>query len=133
MYTRKLHFTIIDDDNVYQLILKKTLEKHELSASILQFYNGEEAMEYFKVHAPADTILPDIILLDINMPYMNGWQFLEAFESLYKDGAYRPSIHVVSSSPAREDIEMAELYSRVKSYIVKPVTRETIISIATSH
>lgn len=120
---------IIDDDQVYQLILKKTFEKSMVAKTVLQFYNGEEAIDYFKTGNTPVEELPEILLVDINMPYMNGWQFLEALDTLSFATQYQPRIHIVSSSPACEDIEMAHQFKRVTSYIVKPITRDKIANI----
>ncbi|GGH78852.1 CheY-like chemotaxis protein [Filimonas zeae] len=127
---KSLRFAIIDDDQVYQLILKKTFEKSQPAHSLMQFYNGEEAIDFLKANTsnPVQS-LPEILLLDINMPFMNGWQFLEALENLPIAGSYKPVIHIISSSPATEDIEMAGQYKRVSSYIVKPVTKEVLTGI----
>jgi CheY-like chemotaxis protein len=127
---KSFRFAIIDDDQVYQLILKKTFEKSQPFHSLLQFYNGEEAIDFLKANSAAPIQeLPEILLLDINMPFMNGWQFLEALETLSIAGAYKPVIHIISSSPATEDIERASQYKRVSSYIVKPVTKEVLTGI----
>lgn len=127
---KSFRFAIIDDDQVYQLILKKTFEKSQPFHSLLQFYNGEEAIDFLKANSAAPIQeLPEILLLDINMPFMNGWQFLEALETLSIAGTYKPVIHIISSSPATEDIEMASQYKRVSSYIVKPVTKEVLTGI----
>lgn len=130
MHENSIRFAIIDDDQVYQLILKKTFEKSHPTQSLLQFYNGEEAIDYLKNNSSKPVSeLPDVLLLDINMPFMNGWQFLDALEALPNAAEYHPVIHIISSSPATDDIEMANQYTRVSSYIIKPVTKEVLASI----
>lgn len=130
MHEKTFRFAIIDDDQVYQLILKKTFEKSHPTQALLQFYNGEEAFEFLKDNSSnLASNLPDVLLLDINMPFMNGWQFLDALETLPNAGNYHPVIYIISSSPATEDIEMANQYTRVANYIIKPVTKDVLSSI----
>ncbi|BAV04192.1 Response regulator receiver domain-containing protein [Filimonas lacunae] len=129
MLEKPYRLGIIDDDQVYQLILKKTFERTQPGKSVLQFFNGEEAIDFFKSCTIPVHELPDVLLVDINMPYMNGWQFLEALELLSFAHEYNPDIHIISSSPANEDIALAHQYRRVTSYIVKPITKDKLASI----
>ncbi|MBN9386143.1 MAG: response regulator [Chitinophagaceae bacterium] len=115
---------IIDDDEIYQLVMRRTIEQTGVIGSILQFYDGEEALNYFKEKQDTPEGLPDLILLDINMPFMDGWQFLDEFVKIpFKEG-YRRKIHIISSSSTSEDINKAKGYSIVSGYHVKPITKD---------
>lgn len=114
---------IIDDDKIYQLVMKRTIEHTGLIKSVLQFYDGEEAIGYFKEKQEDTAELPELILLDINMPFMNGWQFLDEFIKLNFKNQYKSTIFIVSSSSTTEDINKAKEYSVVSGYQVKPITR----------
>jgi two-component system chemotaxis response regulator CheY len=114
---------IIDDDQIYQLVMKKTIEQTGLVKSILQFYDGEEAIGYFREKFEAIEDLPQLILLDINMPFMNGWQFLDEFIKIDFKHDYKSTIFIVSSSSTSEDMNKAKEYSVVSGYHVKPITR----------
>jgi CheY-like chemotaxis protein len=115
---------IIDDDHVYQLVMKRTIEHTGLIRSVLQFYDGEEALGFFKAKHEIVGELPELILLDINMPFMNGWQFLDEFIKIEFDKAYKSTIFIVSSSSTSEDMNKAKEYSVVSGYHVKPITRD---------
>src|SRR6266487_4242115 len=113
---------IIDDDMVYQITTKKILEKINGAKKILIFSHGEEAFQYLsKVVADKDA-LPDIILLDVNMPYMDAWQFLEAYRKLKPLLAKQITIYIISSSVSDSDIERAKSMEDVKDYLIKPIS-----------
>ncbi len=114
---------IIDDDQIYQLVMKRTIEQTGLVKSILQFYDGEEAIGYFREMYEVIEALPELILLDINMPYMNGWQFLDEFIKIDFKKEYKLTIFIVTSSSTAEDMNKAKQYSVVTGYHVKPITK----------
>ena len=115
---------IIDDDQIYQLVMKRTIEQTGLVKSILQFYDGEEAINYFKNKYEAIDALPQLILLDINMPYMNGWQFLDEFIKIDFNKNYKLTIFIVTSSSTTEDMMKARQYHVVTGYHIKPITKD---------
>jgi CheY-like chemotaxis protein len=92
--------------------------------SVLQFYDGEEALSYFREKQATTEMLPGLILLDINMPYMDGWQFLDEFIKIPFKGDYRRTIFIVTSSSTSEDLTKASQYSEVSGYHVKPITKD---------
>jgi len=115
---------IVDDDNMYQMILKYQMLKVNKELYVQSFANGRPAMELL-TQLP-DTELPDIILLDINMPTMDGWQFLAACEQLPEERLNRSVIYMISSSLDTRDKERALASRFVKEYICKPVTAEQL-------
>ena len=115
---------IIDDDQIYQLVMRRTIEQSGAIESILQFYDGEEAINYFKQRHNSLEGLPDLIFLDINMPFMDGWQFLDEFIKIPFRGDYKKTIVIISSSSTTEDINKAKNYSVVSGYHVKPITKD---------
>src|SRR5690348_9368550 len=115
---------IIDDDQIYQLVMKRTIEQSGMVKNIMQFYDGEEAIGYFKEKYESIEVLPELILLDINMPYMNGWQFLDEFIKIGFKKEYKLTIFIVTSSTTAEDMKRAKEYSIVTGYHVKPVTKD---------
>jgi CheY-like chemotaxis protein len=70
---------IIDDDEIYQLFTKKSILRINDRYEILSYINGRDAMQGLQQRLDAKSEMPDLILLDINMPVMDGWQFMEAF------------------------------------------------------
>ncbi|MDR3716354.1 MAG: response regulator [Puia sp.] len=116
---------IIDDDEIYQLVMKRTIEQSGLVKSVLQFYDGEEAIYFFKEKQTSTGMLPEMILLDLNMPYMNGWQFLDEFLKIEFEKDYKLSIFIVTSSSTTEEIDRAKDYSIVSGYHIKPISKDT--------
>ena len=115
---------LIDDDNIYQFTARKILESTGLAKHIQSFYNGREAITYFKDDSNLiSETFPDVIFLDINMPVMNGWEFLEEYQELYGNFPKPVVVYVVSSSIDSYDMKKSREYKGVSDYIVKPVTR----------
>jgi CheY-like chemotaxis protein len=113
---------VIDDDMIYQFAVKLNLKQLKLADSVLCFSNGEVAKIYLIENSNNHDALPDVILLDINMPIMDGWDFLDWFSG-YKDQLCKViPIFMVSSSIDWRDIEKAKGYKEVVDYISKPLT-----------
>lgn len=123
---------IVDDDQIYQLVMKRTMEQSGYVKSILQFYDGEEAIGYFKEQFESKDALPELLLLDINMPYMNGWQFLDEFIKIKFSHDYKLTIFVVTSSTTQEDRNKADEYSIVSGYHIKPITKDKFVEMLES-
>lgn len=113
---------LIDDDNIYQYTARVILESTGLAKQIHSFYNGSEAITYFRDEKNLDT-LPDVIFVDINMPVMNGWEFLEEYHKLYAMLPKSIAVYVVSSSVDSSDMQKSRSYKAVNDYLVKPVNR----------
>lgn len=113
---------IIDDEEIIQFIVKTIL--HDLNNEIvtLSYGNGEEALAAFK--ETDEEHLPDVILLDINMPVMGGWQFLDEFIKL--KFRKKIAIYILSSSTAPDDKMRSKVYKDIIGYINKPIEADTI-------
>jgi two-component system, chemotaxis family, chemotaxis protein CheY len=115
---------LVDDDKIFQLTASKTLMSIQAANKVLQFENGEDALVYLRQNSGSSESLPDFIFLDINMPMVDGWMFLDDF-SILKDHLAKPvKIFMVSSSIDPRDMTRAKSHGAVSDYIVKPVTRE---------
>lgn len=88
------------------------------------FSDGEEAIEFFEANTKSTDKLPDVVFLDINMPIMDGWDFLEEYVKLKPSIEKKITIYVVSSSVHPEDIERATKISEVSDYLIKPVSAD---------
>ena len=119
----KKQILLIDDDPIMNLINSKIVENIKPGAIIKSFKNGREALD----HLYQDKEHYYFILLDINMPVMNGWQFLDQFK-VRKD-EFNTDIHILSSSIDESDRLKASEYSCVKSYLVKPLHEKMLTGI----
>lgn len=120
---------LIDDDDIYQFLLKKELRHTNLVERIHLFSDGRKALDFFKENKDDAEMLPDVIFLDINMPIMNGWRFLEEFRAIQPSINKTMTIYMVSSSFDDRDIKRSREYSEVSDYIIKPVKRTSLISV----
>lgn len=112
---------IIDDDEIYQLFTKKSILRLRNDINILSYINGRDAMVDLKAKLELAAPFPDLILLDINMPVMDGWQFMEAFLPIKALVNKEIKIYIVSSSIAPSDKEKAAAYPSITGYISKPM------------
>ena len=111
---------IIDDDPIFVLLFKKIIEKSERFNKVQNFPDGQFAIEeLLKIHQEG-SVLPDIIFLDLNMPNIDGWQFLEEIQK--HNFINKLNIYIVSSSIDSNEIERAKQYQCVKNFISKPIT-----------
>ncbi|WP_339714220.1 response regulator [uncultured Kriegella sp.] len=112
---------IIDDDSIYRFTMAKTLESTKLPVDIMVFSDGEEALNFILANLGKDSELPDVIFLDIDMPVMDGFQFMEAYMKVKNNVGKHIAIFMVSSSLDPRDIAKANKISAISDYIVKPV------------
>jgi CheY-like chemotaxis protein len=120
-------FIVIDDDEFNNKICSVTLEKIAKDADVKTFQNPLEGFDHIATeYAGLDNDATAILFLDINMPVMNGWEFLERFEELEPDTKKRIKIYILSSSVDKRDIEKAKADKNVVHYLIKPLTKETI-------
>lgn len=112
---------IVDDDSIFVFVLKKLLEKNGNFGKMIDFKNGNDAID---ILFSKESQLPCVILLDLNMPIIDGWQFLDQLEdSVLKD---QLNVYIMSSSIDRTDIEKSKNYSIVKDFISKPVNADKL-------
>lgn len=110
---------IIDDDPIYTFAVQKLLKMNNFSSHQIVFKNGKEALEGLTTLQNKNNQLPDVILLDINMPIMDGWEFLDA----YKTKCFNKNIpiFITSSSIDIIDVQKAKNNTMVTDYISKPL------------
>ena len=125
---------LIDDDDIYHFVMKKIIEKLKLKylKKILNFGDGEEALEFITNNISNHSELPNMILLDINMPIMDGWQFMDEYIRLKPRIGKKITIYMVSSSTDVEDINHAKRISEISDYLIKPVTPEQLENMVNS-
>ncbi|MBT1700683.1 response regulator [Fulvivirgaceae bacterium PWU4] len=117
---------IIDDDPMASFYIKRLAELGELADIITIYDKARGAVDYLLHHRQTVEHLPDVILLDIYMPELDGWGFLQEFAKI-KDQLAKPiEIYIISSSGHLKDINRANSIPEVKAYIQKPVTKEKL-------
>ena len=124
MNDSKPQVLLIDDDQVYLFAATKTIEATGLAGTVEVCTNGLDALEYLNRIIVSSGKLPDIIFIDINMPVMDGWEFLEEYKTLSARINNNIRIYILSSSVDKNDIMRSKDYSSVIEYVVKPVYKE---------
>ncbi|MBA0883734.1 response regulator [Flavobacterium undicola] len=115
---------IIDDDKLSIKLMSMLISKNNFCEEIVSFHNPQTALDELKSNATNPSKLPDVILLDLNMPVLDGWQFLDEFTLI--SFAKKIVVFIVSSSIDPCDLEMAKNYPIVKDYIIKPLSSEKL-------
>ncbi|RZK56522.1 MAG: response regulator [Pedobacter sp.] len=125
MLDSKINLLVIDDDDINIFIIKKIVEKTGYDIDMVAKSNGQLAIDYVN-----DTLannvdkFPNLILIDINMPVMNGWEFVEAYSTI--SGTPESDLYILSSSVYENDIEKTKSYSNVNGFISKPLSIERL-------
>lgn len=120
--------SIIDDDQFFQYNTKLILEESGFIDNILQFPDGEEAINYFLSHKNETDKIPDLVFLDLNMPYLDGWQFLDEFTAnTFKKPLI--TIYICTSSNSRFDQERFATYENLQGYLLKPISKNEVITV----
>lgn len=112
---------IVDDDKVYRFTVQRAIELQKLARKILIFEDGEQALQFMIDNVGNSTDLPDVIFLDINMPIMDGFQFMEEYVKLKPRIGKQITVYMVSSSTDPKDIDRAKSISEISDYLIKPI------------
>ncbi len=115
---------LIDDDGIFQYLTCKVIEDTKLVEQICLFENGHTAIETIRDKIEKKAVLPEIILLDLSMPIMDGWDFLDELRLIRPLIDSEIIIYIVSSTISPKDIQRVNSYSEVKDYVIKPITRQ---------
>lgn len=121
----------IDDDAITLMLCKTTIRKAEFSKEVITAYNGQEAIEYYNElilnHSTKDNKeYPQIIFLDLNMPILGGWEFLDDFMNLFYEKFSDTKVVILSSTVDPKDKERARKYPIVIDFFSKPITKEIL-------
>jgi CheY-like chemotaxis protein len=121
----------VDDDPITLMLCKKVIEKAEFSKEIITASNGEDALKYFDtIKTNNEDNFPQLMFLDLNMPIMGGWEFLDAFtDENYTSFFPKLKVIVLSSTIDPKDIEKSRSYPMVINFLSKPITKEMLQSI----
>ncbi len=120
-------FIVIDDDALNNKICTVCIEKIDKDADVITFTDPAEGFAYVSTeYARTDHTHNVTLFLDINMPALNGWEWLDLFDKLDEKIKARVKIYILSSSVDKRDMERAKLNKYVVYYLIKPLTRESI-------
>ena len=122
---------LIDDSETDNFIHTRRFNKMEAADRVVVRKDGRAGLEYFQSLADGDR--PDLLFLDINMPVMDGWGFLDGYQSLPDDCRARVTIVMLTSSVGDTDHSRAETYSVIDGNVAKPLTESKIRDIVTAH
>lgn len=122
--TKQREVLLIDDDTIFVFLLETKLKQEEHQLKMKVCAEGQAGVRYIKDHLEKASF-PDVIIIDLNMPVLDGWGVLEEFKGINIQ-KYDIDIYVMSSSISPYDIEKVMQYSFVKNYLVKPLSEEQI-------
>jgi CheY-like chemotaxis protein len=123
------HITLIEDNPIDVFINTKVIEQAELGETISSFPSARPALDYLKDSEEKNLELPELIILDIRMPDMDGFEFLEAFAQFSDVVTQSVKIMMLSSSIDLEDELKARSFASVIDFICKPLTKDKLLSV----
>jgi CheY-like chemotaxis protein len=122
----------VDDDPITLMLCKKVIERISFAVEIVTAQNGEEALDYFKkmkteINNGNQIEFPKLTLLDLNMPVMNGWEFLGAYvKNGFQDVFNSTQFIILSSTIDPQDVNKSKTYPMVIDFLSKPITKQML-------
>lgn len=136
MYKLK-NILLVDDDEITNYINSDLIESCGIAEKISIVLNGKEALEYIEKAQTSNDgsyVVPDLIFLDINMPVMNGFQFLENYHYMHGASKLSTIVTMLTTSLIKDEVSRAlSMENIVKGYIEKPLTKEVVMQIYETH
>lgn len=121
-------WAIVDDDTIFQYSIRRLINQMDSQVKIIPYFDGTEFLEFLKSHSVGE-FLPTEVLMDINMPLMDAWGFLDELEQmqLHEEMPFR--IHLMTSSISSRDRKLYEEKDYLGYYLIKPISEDQILKI----
>lgn len=123
---------VIDDNSINLMIAEIIIKNQNFFETVTSYAEAQKALVDIFGNRKDKTLLPDVILLDLNMPVMDGWQFLDKYEEIRPSLPKDIDIYILSSSIDVRDIQRSKQYHSVKSFLSKPLKMEMLEDITSS-
>lgn len=120
---KKIDLTyIVDDDEIILYLAEKIMKKNDFSEKLEKFSNGQSALERLRFSIQIGENIPDVIMFDLNMPGMNGWEFILELNKIFDEEKIEIPTFIFTSSIDPADLEKSYSFRNVRGYIPKPLT-----------
>lgn len=127
---KSIRVTLVEDNILHRFLYSNFIKSYpSCTIEIETFENGLEAWEHFNSIKGRPSLFPDLLLLDINMPIMNGWELIENLAVNQFDFIYKTTIYIFSSSSLSLDTNKLYDYEFLDGYIIKPINRQDVYKI----
>lgn len=124
---------IIDDDDIFIFLCSRALENLGFTEDINKFNDSKKGLEYLISLQADESTFPTMLLVDINMPALNGWDIVETLEKIDSEVVQKCKVFILSSSLDGRDKEKALNFKMVTDFLMKPVTEAQLRLIAAEH
>lgn len=124
---------LVDDDHATNFINKKVITNYGCTEKVTVFTSAEDAITYLIANAKEGNPQPDLIFLDINMPAMNGWEFLEEYKGLTGKEKAKIVVVMLTTSLNPDDYERAQVNEEIDGFKNKPLTPQALAEILKEH
>lgn len=120
---------VLDDNQIELFIIKKMLMKYKAFDDTLYSTDGRNVLKFLQVNKLKESSLPELLFIDLHMPKLSGWHFLDRLKTFYPELQKQINVYIITSSVDPRDIRKMDNYPFVKSYLIKPLTGEVLESI----
>jgi CheY-like chemotaxis protein len=121
---------VLDDDAVFHRLIEFSTNKHKPFKGVYHYYSAQALISYVWENRCDSSNLPDIILVDLNLPEFDGWQFLDTLQTISVSLCKAIQVYIVTVSVIKNDRQRANNYPIVKDFLVKPVSTKWLIAIS---
>lgn len=121
---------VLDDDPVFHRLIELSVSRSRPFKGVYHYYDATALLDYLRTNKHDHANLPDVLFVDIKMPGLDGWDFLDALQNIYYLLSKKIQVYIVTVSVIKNDHVRAFTYPFVKDFIVKPITLPQLINIA---